>query len=1030
MYQGEEDRTISVKFTAPGPMYPTNAAGTDHNTNVIVNIPAGLRPLSTTEDSAASFDASELINVSSNGPGIGTHTATTASGVDHDDDGDTDVLYPVMSVTIPLTGVNKGQTITVRYTADIGSAGDLAGTAEATGVNIFTSLQTAVAATDEVVATKVNGGAVRAVAASGKVELLPVAAEAGSQRANIKLTYTADTDLTDATIAITPDGIVLDADHALQKGSSGYGYVTGAMSDSLTVSNDVITWTGIDLKKEKSVTATIHRVDIVTDPREYTWDVSVGGIPFGAGDDTSTNPKFSVVKTSRNAVQFEIIGDSTFPAGSEQTITFRFTAVDTAIRGGNVSLRIPEALGSKPTEPKGEGIGQATASITSGGVLEDKSPFEAVQPEVSDRTITANIKNLDIGGSVTITYGSTADDGKKAVLSDVSGDDVEVTGSFQTSSTGSRRSTETKTITLGNIADGTGAAEVDRNTREVQAGSNKAVIIVNFTAAGTMDDGKVSLEIPEGWGAMQDDPTKLNYIEAEDSAGREIPVDIMGNGTIAIAKLNKFAKGNTFTFTYGGGTAGDENGVEVQDAVETVDFTIKSDGDGDDVFAFITSKLEHKDREKALNPDKTGKIYKDAPGKLKVKVTSAGDGTGMVTLKDKDGNDPDVRAADDNVTLVLTYTPIQTIVDGALALTVPSSWSKPQVEEVGEAGFTEVSQDGGANIGAATDNGQFTVNIPIFFMDKDQTITITYGAGDGPAKASPAVSDDDAFKVEVKGSEDGNLSSRHIDQQTVMVKRQASGKGKTVAAVTDDEGSLHTGDMGREITVTYTAAGEMVAGAVRLSIPPNWSEPTADNVMVAGMTPTFDGQMVIVDGVNLLALGTVVFVYTGDVQPKAGTGVKFAVAVDGDGSGTEDSYVDVSGDETMLTVDVREARPGSGSGDRDPRVVTTGATEETLTFTYTAAGEIAGARREFRVRVPASWTTVDLTSQDYTVRHETADGTDVGSRSIEKLDPIGQEMVARVKLGGIEVVAEDKIIFAYETDAPDASWPLPVRDDI
>ncbi len=995
VYQGE-NRTISVKFTVPGPMYPTNVAGDDNNTNVIVAIPADLRPLT-----AAASDAS-VINVSSNGPGIGTHTVTTGAG-----DGGTPERFPVESVTIPLTGVNKDQTITVRYTADIGS------TQTAAGVNVFTGLETTVASTTTVAATKVDGGAVRTVAASGMVELLPVAVEAGSQRANIKLTYTADTDLTDATIAITPNGIVLDADHALQKGSSGYGYVTGAMSDSLTVSDNVITWTGIDLKKEKSVTATIHRVDIVEDPREYTWSVSVGDTPFGATAATSTNPKFSVVKTSRNAVQFEIVGDSTFAAGSEQTITFRFTAVDTAIRGGNVSLRIPEMLGSKPTLPKGEGVGQATATITSGGALEDD------QPAVSDRTITANIKSLDIGGSVTITYGSTADDGKEAVLSDVSGD-VEVTGSFQTSASGSRRSTETKTITLGNIADGTGTAEVNRNTREVQAGSNKAVIIVEYTAAGTMNGGKVSLEIPEGWGAMQDDSVELNYIEAEDSAGREIPVDIMGNGTIAIAKLNKFAKGDKFTFTYGGGTAGDKNGAEVQDAVETVDFTIKSDGDGDDVFALITSELKHEEREKALNPDKTGKIYADAPGKLKVKVTSAGDGTGIVTVEDKDGNPPAVRAADDNVTLVFTYTPIQTIVDGALAFTVPSSWSKPQVEEVGEPGFTEVSQDGGANIGAATDNGQFTVDIPIFFMDKDQTITITYGAGDGPAKASTALSDD-AFKIEVKGSEDGNLSSRHIVQPTVEVKRQASGNGKAVAAVTDDGSSLHAGDMGREITVTYTAAGEMVAGAVRLTIPANWSEPTADNVMVAGMTPTFDGQMVMVDGVNLMALGTVVFVYTGDVQPKAGTGVKFAVAVDGDGSGTEDSYVDVSGDETMLTVDVREARPGSGSGDVTPKVVTTGATEETLTFTYTADGEIAGARREFRVRVPASWTTVDLTSQDYTVRHETADGTDVGSRSIEKLDPIGQDMVARVKLGGIEVAAEDKIIFAYETDAPDAS---------
>ena len=260
----------------------------------------------------------------------------------------------------------------------------------------------------------------------------------------------------------------------------------------------------------------------------------------------------------------------------------------------------------------------------------------------------------------------------------------------------------------------------------------------------------------------------------------------------------------------------------------------------------------------------------------------------------------------------------------------------------------------------------------------------------------------------------------------MQVGGQASGSGKAVLTVRPVNGDtdLYAGDKRRALTITYTAAGQTVGGRVRLTIPPDWLAPTSSTVTVRPSASTrYDGQMVIVEGVNLRANGTLTFVYTADVQPTVETGVNFYVAVHSGISG--DSFVDVSGSDTTLTVDVREARRGSGSGTVTPTSVNPGDTGVNLTFTYTAVGEIS-APREFRVQVPPSWTSPSgaATSADnkgtYTVTHRYAGVETVAS--IEKLAPVRRDMVARVRLGGLNVEAGDQIIFTYENaDAPATS---------
>ena len=293
----------------------------------------------------------------------------------------------------------------------------------------------------------------------------------------------------------------------------------------------------------------------------------------------------------------------------------------------------------------------------------------------------------------------------------------------------------------------------------------------------------------------------------------------------------------------------------------------------------------------------------------------------------------------------------------------------------------------------------------------------------GKAVVSPTAGKS-SFRVAVKGHANGNLKTL-TRQPSVTIERQGSGKGDAMVAVTDDRDSLHAGDEGREFTVTYTAAGEMVAGKVQVSIPAKWSAPSADTVTVMpAMTLTFDEQIVEVDGVNLAPKGQVKFVYTGDLQPEPGTAT-FAVKTNG-GLAT-DTFESVSGvneatgvDE--LKVEVGEAGPGSGEGMVSPMIVQAGATGVEITFTYTAVGTMSSPR-EVWVQVPQSWTnptnmeTAPENKGTYTVEHYYRQT--LTTASVEKIDPLNRKMRARMRIAGLEVEAGDQIVFTYQNaDAP------------
>ena len=980
-----------------------------------------------------------------------------------------------LMLTIPFVAVNEGQEVIIEYNlATIGADADftvgadsafsVTTTVQGGSERLILLLQVNVA----VAVTKITGGVVTAPAGSGRAEIKPASINAGIKNRSYTVTYTAYTTLTDTTIKIDTDGLITvdpnpndTVDVKLQtEFPNKYGYVSGSVSSSAsTLGSDkptisggnAITWTDVNLVALDKLTTTISRVDVTDVPNNYVWGIMVGEKPLLDDKNTTEDDRaiLSITKTDPEAVKLSVDGDDSFPAASKQTIKFKFTAVDTPIRDGSVWFSIPSALGSGPaaSDADAKTAGKVSAGVTS-GKLDGTKQTEWLT--VSGRTVTVKVKSLDVGGTVTVTYGT--DGTAKSLLHNVAAE-VKVIGNYRT--TAGTRSAGTTTVTLTNVMDGH-AKEVEISPQQAEAGSSHSQINVTFTAIGTMDGGQVSLELPTSgrWGLMQVDPSQPNYVQISGNSNVVLGEPVAGTpSNKAVAKITKLAAGQSFTFSYGGGSGGVNNGAQVQDNTGVATFIIRSDGGGDGVFAAVftvASETEQTATEKIVNPEKLGAIFKGALGLLNVDVIAAADGTGKVVVA------PLMVRAGDLATLTFTYTSTQTIQGGELRFTVSSVWSPPQVSDAGLEGYTVVS---GLGLGTAVvPEGRRYVTVPIISIAKDEKITITYGAtDDGKAKAPTAVNPSSVFTFAVRGTpalDGGALKGITSGSPAVKVEPQASGKAMSATAtISDGQGVLYAGQDDRQITVVYTAAAQMVQAEVQLTIPAKatrieglgWSAPMADNVTVSptsaynsveyGGSLAIPAQTVIVDGVNLLGGGTITFVYTGKVQPLAGDAT-FAVATKG-GLETDTAFVAVVGpmpEDVMVTLPVGEAKTGSGDAEiaDSDSVVAPGAPGETITFTYTAAGEISYPR-EFRVRVPAGWSapTANPTSPEnagtYSVGH-LRDSVDMGNRIVEEIAPVDRDMVARVKTGVLHVLAGDQIVITYENaTAPATAEVSPFR---
>ena len=245
-------------------------------------------------------------------------------------------------------------------------------------------------------------------------------------------------------------------------------------------------------------------------------------------------------------------------------------------------------------------------------------------------------------------------------------------------------------------------------------------------------------------------------------------------------------------------------------------------------------------------------------------------------------------------------------------------WSPPQVNTLTDdptttrneaRGYTAVDSTDGGRLGLVTISGR-SLTVPIFSLERDETIVVNYGTGGGGAEVAPTSGVTD-FVIKVKGSPSGSLVTvKNMEQ--ITVQSQASGTG--VVAI-DTSGDVYAGDTERTVTITYTAAGQITGGSLKVTVPENWSAAMAANFKVSTGSATYGGDLsataladhadlsnareLLVSGINLAQNGVLTLTYTTDVQATAGDATfNFAfTGVDGGGSANlPDQTVTVMGD--------------------------------------------------------------------------------------------------------------------------------------
>ena len=349
-----------------------------------------------------------------------------------------------------------------------------------------------------------------------------------------------------------------------------------------------------------------------------------------------------------------------YDAAGRYRLKFQFEAVHSPIKNGSVSFTIPDGW-SKPDKVSGtnkEGYVKAIVSAT--GTLGTL--------DVKNREIEITKLSLPIGDTVTITYGennlpvdAVEDDMVGAIAQPKAEDNVAIIGYFDVDGGGGipERSSNEINLTVGNAPAGSGTAKI--SPESVEAGSF-ADLTVSFTAQGTMNGGQVALQMPDGWGDLQQIDEKAdNYVQVTGLGGGDPTWDT--NNDIVEANLgNDFGKGDTVKFVL-------ENVVAQLSDLGVAEFTIYSGGSDGELVELVVGEapkpgaytntganvkllLGRVYTTDCIDDNGTADIREDYNGLLRVAVTGGGDGAGTATVEIVDSErSGDYNYVDDAATL-------------------------------------------------------------------------------------------------------------------------------------------------------------------------------------------------------------------------------------------------------------------------------------------------------------------------------------------------------------------------------------------
>ena len=636
---------------------------------------------------------------------------------------------------------------------------------------------------------------------SGTLEVTPVSVKQGFEDQTFEIVYTAATENGDAKtqlrITVPPE---LDL-----KGSVVSGIPSGFVDGAARAEN-VIIWKNLPvIKAGKTFKTTITKVNPVDAEHvgalSWEWSTHIATVdadfvdtddPIDVGsaifDNDGELVTTYVVKSEPDDVTFEIVESGvavltpTYNANSkEQTIIFRFTAVNTPLSEGSVGFSLPSGWNTFTKETGDDDTGKV--SVTSSVLPVEEGPDADDITLLGGRKITVKVESLAQGEHIDIKYANVAMPADSTDDPNRNKED-EINGFFVVSKAVPKsQDTDPIKVVIGNVEDGSGTATIGapgRRDHDVRAGSKDNTIQIKYTAEGTMKGGAVRLIIPEAWGEMQLDPLKRNYLQVR--SNRSVTVDLAGDSSpdqgddqsrVVVVEIgDRFEKGDYIQFDYGAGTGSKENrGAEASSTIDIATFTIESARDSSYDFALLKGEEATAVEKNVTNKDLLGKIYEDNPGHLRLAVKGAGDGSGAGTFEiagskagetdylDAEGdtvNEFRLHAGDGETAYIqFIYTADQTIKDGELKFILPSTgdWTDPQNESPRLPGYTYPTTSGTAALDdTKTTYANGSVTVTISNISEDETITVHYGVDGGGAEV-PTEVDDYSFVIQTKGTD-------------------------------------------------------------------------------------------------------------------------------------------------------------------------------------------------------------------------------------------------------------------------------------
>ncbi len=628
-----------------------------------------------------------------------------------------------------------------------------------------------------------------------------------------------------------------------------------------------------------------------------TWQAKQRSINVGTLVNLTSSP--SITQNAPNGSGTASANVSAVTASSTgNTVTFSYTVATGGMSSGSISVDVPASWSAPSTTGTANGYTTSTAGAVS----------------VAGQKITVSGITLSAAATFDVVYGSIAGGGSGATASSATG---------ATTWPVAQRSVNVGTLV--NLASSpsitqyaaNGSGTATANVSNVAASSTGKTITLTYTAAaGGMNSGSISIDVPSGWSAPSTTGTAAGYTTS--TAGT---VSAAGQ-TITVSSLT-LAGAGTVDVVYGA-TGGGGTGATVTSSTGAQTWLAK---------------------QRSLS---SGTLVNLAASPSI--IVNAADGSGTLTTPTAN-----VAASSTGNTLTFTYTAAAGgMGSGSISIDVPSGWSPPSTTATA-AGYTT------STAGSVSVAGQ-TITVSSLTLAGAATVDVVYGATGGGGPGATVTSSIGAQTWQGKQRSTGSGSLVNLGASPLVTVNAANGSG----TLTTGTSNVLAGTSGNTLTFTYTAtAGGMFNGSISIDVPSGWSAPsttgtTAGYTTSTGGTVSVAGQTITVSSLAVAGGGTVDVVYGG-----TGGGGPGAVATTTPGAqtwqGTQRSTGSGSlvnlGASPSVTVDPVD---GTGTASAAPTNVGSGSLANTITMTYTVAVPMTSGA--ISIDVPAGWSAPSTTA--------------------------------------------------------------------